>query len=299
MTATGDPWADWLLHGRQGGREIGPGLQARLRRYADKVIDAAALAPGMTLLDVGTGTGLVALRAIERTGPGLNVILTDRSAALLAETAAELDRRGITAQCRLLRTGAEELDGIAPGSVDAVTLRSVLAYVADKPAALAACRRVLKPGGRLALAEPVFRDEALQAVAMRQVLASRSPARAEPLLPLLHRWKAAQFPDTEAALAADPKTNYTERDLFRLAQQAGFTELALDFQIRSLPEPGLGWAAFLHRTPHPDAPSLAEILRERCTPEEAALLEAALRPQIEAGQHVTTERMAYLSARKP
>jgi arsenite methyltransferase len=51
--------------------------------YADRVLDGARLASGMTLVDLGTGEGLVAFRAIERIGPSLDVILTDISGPML------------------------------------------------------------------------------------------------------------------------------------------------------------------------------------------------------------------------
>ncbi|WP_348240817.1 methyltransferase domain-containing protein, partial [Salmonella enterica] len=54
-------------------------------------------------------------------------------------------------------TGAETLEGIADSSVDVVTTRSVLIYVDDKAAAFAAFHRVLKPGGRVSLFEPINR----------------------------------------------------------------------------------------------------------------------------------------------
>lgn len=44
-------------------------VRAEVERYADRVLDAAWLAPGMTLADVDAGEGLVAFRAIDRIGP--------------------------------------------------------------------------------------------------------------------------------------------------------------------------------------------------------------------------------------
>jgi ubiquinone/menaquinone biosynthesis C-methylase UbiE len=298
--SSGDEWSRWLLNRRHGGDAA---QAARVREavdgYVERVLDGAALAPGMAMAmaDIGTGEGVVAWRAIERTGPGLRVVLTDVSAPLLAHARARAQALGVAAQCRFVECGAERLEGIESASLDAVTSRAALAYVADKPAAMAEIFRVLKPGGRVSLAEPVFRDEAQAACAMGILLQHERPADA--LLPLLHKWKAAQFPDTEAAMAASPIANYSERDLLRLAQKAGFTTLHMELHMDVRPNAITDWAVFCAIAPHPWAPGLGEIMATRFTPEERRTLEAALRPEVEAGRLSTASRMVFLSAIKP
>jgi arsenite methyltransferase len=164
-----DVWSEWLLHRRHGDDPTyGRVVQALVESYADKVLDGARLAAGMTLVDVGAGEGLVAFRAIERVGPSLRVILTDVSGPMLryAETVAL--QRSLRPQCIFLECAAANLSGIADASVDAVTIRAVLAYVADKKAALRECCRVLKPGGRLSIAEPILQDDAFYTTALRR-----------------------------------------------------------------------------------------------------------------------------------
>jgi SAM-dependent methyltransferase len=58
-------------------------------------------------------------------------------------------------RCRFVLASAESLTGIADASVDVVTTRSVLIYVKDKAAALREFYRVLRPGGRISVFEPV------------------------------------------------------------------------------------------------------------------------------------------------
>ncbi|MHB8723679.1 MAG: methyltransferase domain-containing protein [Steroidobacteraceae bacterium] len=103
---------------------------------------------------------------------------------------------------------------IADGSVDVVATRAVLAYVADKKAALGEFLRILKPGGRLSIAEPILQDDAFHARALRKRIEDPSQP-VDRFLTLLHRWKAAQFPDTEETFAKSPIVNYSERDLLR------------------------------------------------------------------------------------
>jgi ubiquinone/menaquinone biosynthesis C-methylase UbiE len=297
-----DLWSAWLLHGRDAGD---PAYAASVRvateGYADKALDGARLAAGMTLVDVGTGDGLVAFRAIDRLGPSLRVLLTDISAPMLHHTEALAVRRKVEGQCRFLRCSAERLDGVDDSSVDAVVTRAVLAYVGDKSAALREFHRVLEPGGRLSIAEPVFQDEAFFARALRDGLRMRQadPAQLpDRFLPLLHRWKAAQFPDTEALIATSAIASHGERDLLRLVQAAGFEEIHLELHIDVVRSSVRSWEVFLGISPHPLAPSLRAILAERFSPEERELFEAVVRPSVESQHALMTDRMVYIRAEK-
>ncbi len=290
-----DIWSAWLRRGRDAGDAVTAArVAAATGRYAAKILDAAALRPGMALLDIGCGEGLMAWAALERC-PDLQVVFTDISSPLLRQVEDEAQRRGVAGQCRFLQCGAEALAGVEDASADVVTSRSVLAYVADKAAAFREIFRVLKPGGRLSIAEPLFREDAQSLSAMRRELDAGGP----PMLELLYRWKAAQYPEGEAAIAASPMTNYTERDLLSLAVQAGFAPVHLELHIDIDAVPPRRWDVFCATSPHPLAPPLREILAQRFTPEEAARLERFLRPRVEAGQEAGTSRMVYLSAQKP
>ncbi len=296
---TEDPWATWVLH-RRHGDDAGYAkmVRSRIEAMADRVLDPVGLAAGMTLLDIGSGEGLLPWRAIERIGPSLRVILTDVSEPLLAHARATASSRGIQAQCDFVYSGAEQLVGIGDASVDVVTSRAALAYVADKRAALAEIIRVLKPGGCLSIAEPVFRDEALKTVALRKLLDSQEFEGRDPFMELLHRWRSAQFPDTEDQVAACPLTNYTERDLVLLSQACGFENIHLQLHIDVQPSDVPSWGIFVNQSAHPWAASLATVLAERCSPGEAALIERVLRPTVESRQALTVDHVAYLQARK-
>ena len=120
----------------------------------DKVLDFAQLAEG-DVLDVGCGEGLIGFGALAR-GAGY-VIFSDISEDLLAacrEAAADL---GVVDRCRFVRASADDLAAVGDASVDVVTTRSVLIYVADKQLAFGEFARVLRPGGRISLFEPINR----------------------------------------------------------------------------------------------------------------------------------------------
>jgi SAM-dependent methyltransferase len=164
-----------LLHQRHADDPAyGQVVQSIVESCADRVLDGAQLATGMTLLDVGAGEGLVAFRAIDRIGPSLRVMLTDVSAPMLRHAESVAVQRNVRAQCTFIECTAENLSGIADASVDVVATRAALAYVADKKAAFGEFFRTLKPGGRLSIAEPILQDEAFYARALRRRVEDQS-----------------------------------------------------------------------------------------------------------------------------
>jgi arsenite methyltransferase len=273
-------------------------MRADVGRYVDRVLDAAGLHPGMVLLDVGTGDAVVAIRALDRVGPSLRLVLLDVSAPLLERARATLDGLGQSAQCAFLQRSAESIHGLDDASIDAVTARAALAYVADKAAAVREFHRVLKPNGCVSIAEPVLRDEGLNAIALRQLLESAGSA-ADPILRLIHRWKAAQFPDTQEKLSRSPITNYSERQLLGYFQEAGFTDLHLELHIDVCRMEGMAWDTFMDSSPHPLAPTLRTISTEQFTDDERSLFERSLRPWVESGSPNALSRVVYLHGRKP
>lgn len=295
-----DVWSNRLLYVRHGGDPANSrAMRGRLEYYADRVLDGAGLGAGMTLADIGAGEGLIAFRAIERIGPSLRVIFTDVSAPMLQHAEALAIVRGVQDQCIFHQCSADNLQDIEAGSVDVVATRAVLAYVFDKRAAMREFHRILKPGGRISLAEPILRDEAVAVSVLKAVVENLPAGHSERLLPLIYRWRAAQFPDTLESIAASPITNYTERDLVQFAQAAGFVEIHMEFHIDLLPFSMTSWEAVLGSSPHPWAKPLSVTLEEQFTAEERQTLEQALRQAVIAPNSVAIERIAYLTAAKP
>lgn len=292
-----DLWSDWLLHVRHGGDpEYLRKLRERLEYYADRVIDGAGPAEGKTLADIGAGEGLIAFRAIERIGPSLRAILTDVSIPMLRHAEAIAVERGVLDQCVFYNCSADNLDAVESGSVDIVTTRAVLAYVADKRAAFREFSRVMKPGGRISLAEPILFDEALSVSALRRVVETLPNGH---ILRLIHRWRAAQFPDSLEKITSSSIVNFTERDLVEFAKTVGFTEIHLEFHIDVRPFSMTSWDVIFATSPHPLAKPLGALLDEQFSPEERKVLIEALRHEIAGPNAVATERIAYLTAIKP
>lgn len=126
------------------------GWHAQLAPAHALMLEAAALRPGERVLDVACGTGLVTLRAAEAVGAGGAVVGTDLSGEMVAAAEAAVARQGL-AQVRIERADAEELP-FADGSFDVALCGLGLMYVPDPVQALREMRRVLRPGGRAAVA---------------------------------------------------------------------------------------------------------------------------------------------------
>ena len=295
-----DVWSDWLLHIRHADDPAHEqALHAELKQSAERVLDGARLAPGMTLADIGAGDGLIGFSAIARIGSSLRVLFTDISAPLLHHTEALAVQRNIQDQCAFIQCSAESLEDIEGDAVDAVTTRAVLAYVSDKTAAMREFHRILKPGGRLSIAEPILRDDAIEASSLRKIVEGLPDKAGDNFFHLLHRWKSAQFPDTEEKILASPIANYSERDLVRFALDAGFAEVHMEFHIDIRPAAITSWDVLLGSSPHPWAPRLGDVLANQFTVDERLFFEQILRPQVEGRRLVTAERTAYLTALKP
>jgi demethylmenaquinone methyltransferase / 2-methoxy-6-polyprenyl-1,4-benzoquinol methylase len=112
----------------------------------------ANLHPGQRALDVAGGTGDLALGLAQQVGERGLVILSDLNAAMLTRGRDRLLDAGFTGNVACVQADAERLP-FADSSFDCVTIGFGLRNVTDKRAALAAMRRVLRPGGQLLVLE--------------------------------------------------------------------------------------------------------------------------------------------------
>ena len=92
---------------------------------------------------------------------------------------------------------------------------------------------------------------------------------------------------------------YSERDLLNMVRGGGFAEIHLQLHIDVTPSPITSWEVFLGSSPHPWAPSLKTILDERFTADERQFFEQTVRPTVESGKNVATDRVNYLQAQRP
>jgi SAM-dependent methyltransferase len=114
------------------------------------LLEAASPQPGERVLELAAGMGETGLLAAEVVAPAGNVIISDQAEAMLEGARARAAELGIdNVSFRVLN--AEWID-LPLASVDIVLCRWGFMLMVDPAAALAETRRVLAPGGRLALA---------------------------------------------------------------------------------------------------------------------------------------------------
>ena len=111
------------------------------------------IGPGDTVLDIGAGSGTDACIAAGIAGARGRVIAVDLTPAMLGKLASK--RGGNAAKIERLRADAEALP-LADAFVDVVTSNGVLNLVPNKRAAIAEIFRVLRPGGRIQIADVVL-----------------------------------------------------------------------------------------------------------------------------------------------
>jgi arsenite methyltransferase len=282
-----DIWADWLRRRRTGGdAEYERAILEALTGVRDRVLANAGLQTGETLLDVGCGNGLIGFGALER---GVDVVFSDISDALLTDCRTLAESAGVLDRCRFVNAPADDLAGIADGSMDVVTTRSVLIYVEDKKGAFSEFQRVLRPGGRISLFEPINRFGRRE----RRRTWGFDIDGAEELMSKVNAVFEGIQPET------DPMVDFDERDLLTLAEHAGFFPITLDYRVDIDPPEPQRWETFLGSSGNPKIPTFDEAMNEALSAEERARLVAALRPAVEHGRGVRRMAKAYLWAVKP
>jgi ubiquinone/menaquinone biosynthesis C-methylase UbiE len=150
--------------------DAGPGVFAH---FGQRLADAAGIESGQRVLDVASGRGAVLFPAAGRAGAAGEVIGIDLAEEMARVANAEAERRGVAARVKVM--DAEALD-FPDASFDCVLCGFGVMFFPDQARALAEMRRVLKPGGRLAVSTwRVSQAEEMSAVTAQLGFGSGSP----------------------------------------------------------------------------------------------------------------------------
>ena len=114
------------------------------QRYRRDALDRACLGPGLRVLDIGTGTGLLAREIVRLLGPSGSIVGLDPSRHMMAA--------GRQSNIAFVQ-GLGECLPFSNRSFDVVTMGYALRHVPDLDQTFDECRRVLEHGGRLLLLE--------------------------------------------------------------------------------------------------------------------------------------------------
>lgn len=203
------------------------------------LVDAAAIQPDDRILDIGTGSGIVAIEAASRLGPRGHLVAIDLSRAMLTQAAAHARTAPGRPRIALAETDAERLP-FADASFDCVVSLFALLHFPDPAQALVEMRRVLKPGGRLVLgigSRPPLNWQGLRHYASRipDVIDAR---RGRLLLApaFLERVVAGVVPDSSAREETELASHRSTRvpETLRLVREAGFSGLRPDWSAHQV-----------------------------------------------------------------
>ncbi len=258
------------------------------------MLDAAEPLEGGTLLDVGAGDGLIGLAALERVGAHGSVIFADISPALLEQCRKAAKELGALDRARFIQTRAEDLAEVTDRSVDVVTTRSVLIYVDDKARAFSAFARVLRPGGRVSLFEPINR---LMFPEPPERFWGYDLAAVGDLVAKVN----STFIDLEDSAFRRAMMDFDDRDLVRLAEAAAFervhVECHIDIEPGSVMRP-VSFDTLLDSAPNPNAPTLREAIATALEESEQKRFLAEFQRAFAKDAPVRRTAVAYLAASK-
>lgn len=186
---------------------LGTGLS-----YRRDALDRAGLQPGMQVVDVACGTGLMSLAACRLTQGNLKIIGVDPSSGMLAHAPNQFPIE--------LRPGSASALPVEAVSSDFLMMGYALRHLDDWPAAFAEFARVLRPGGRLLILELTYPSNRLGRLLFHAYFGGVLPALGFLATARPQAWRLYRYYWRSMIHARPPKT------VVETLSRAGFTGIA-------------------------------------------------------------------------
>lgn len=241
-------WTQWLLESRFS--FLTPEMKQQtinwLQLVRDNVLLRADIQEGETVIDIGTGTGLLGFKALEILNGTGTMIFSDKFQDCLDNCQEFLNKQGITSGYKILQSPAEQI-ALPDNSVDKAVCRSVLVHIVDKQPAINEIYRILKKGGRFCCFEPII----------------RSNTRYWELTNPKNIRNYEEFKNAENEFMTNPEDslcNFDEHTIAENIEKAGFSDGTVDSDV--IPSTYIANADMVEKwfttPPSPDRPSMKE-----------------------------------------
>ena len=284
-------WTQWLTSSRFSYMSEEQKQQTLLWLFQvrNKVLDRAKLKPDDVLIDIGTGTGLLAFGAYERFeemgGTGKS-IASDAFMDCVEECFKIAKSCGIEEKMGFVQADASDTK-LPDNSVDVVVMRSVLVHIVDKEKPIKDFFRILKPGGRISVFEPIITKN----TRYYQLMTPEKYHNYEDL-------KAAE--EIMVTDPNDPLMNFDEETLKTNFENAGFKNTDIEIVVqtsqyqatRDMVEP------WFNTPPSPGSPTVKEKFLRTFSEEEVDKFLEMLKDDVDGRVITINSPTAYIFAEK-
>ena len=183
------------------------------------VLNNANIKPNDTIIDLGTGNGLLALGALEYINEKGKIIFSDKFEDCISTCKELVKDLNIKKQCEFLLADCCDIN-LPQNYVDKAVMRSVLVHILDKKQALSEIHRILKPNGIFSAFEPIISSNTRCWELVESSLISD-----------YDEFKKAE--NDFMSRKDDPLTNFDETTISNDLDEIGFSDGILDKQIVS------------------------------------------------------------------